>query len=466
MTRGSIAGRLQFIHQLSATLVLAAFAASALIFTGRSLFSDETALLRNVAQRGASELDRQLMIDRSIDLAVRNLLAIEPVSHVQMRFFDSGGRFLGATLMPEDALREEQPMPLDPSVSHPGWHEQRHIARCGVTVVASLETSPRENTLRRLSLVMFWIALPLLGLTYLVIGAATRRVLRPLRIMTERVADIPSDAPRKGIAEAVGLTEIDALTRAFNGLLIRLDEHLLAERRFTAEASHELRTPLTVMGGELELALLDPALAPGTRESLTQVAVHVRVMHQLVDSLLLLRRLGDAPAAAAGFEPVNLADQIREALPFLLQVHPERRADVQLELPDEVLVPGEPALLTSAVGNLLENALKFTRAGEQVRVTLTSESGRARLLVEDAGPGIPPAEVDRIFSAFYRGPEARASSTGFGLGLAILQRVARAHGGDVTYRPSPLGGAGFHLQLPLWGGRGQGGAASPGNTKG
>jgi signal transduction histidine kinase len=298
---------------------------------------------------------------------------------------------------------------------------------------------------------MAWIALPLMALVFAITGQATRRALRPLEVMTRRVEAIPSARPREGIAPPVGLSEIDALTRAFNELLTRLDETLLSERRFTAEASHELRTPLTALSGEIELALADPQLGPKARDGLYLAAGQARQMQQLVEALLLLRRLGDSPEKdEAGFEPVNLADLVREARPSLLRVYPGREADLQLELPDEVLVSGHPALLASAVGNLLDNALKFTGPGQSVQVMVTDDGGRAEVVVEDAGAGISPLEAKHIFEPFFRGPEARATTAGFGLGLPILKRVIQAHGGDVALEPGPGGGARFVLHLPLW----------------
>jgi two-component system OmpR family sensor kinase len=117
-------------------------------------------------------------------------------------------------------------------------------------------------------------------------------------------------------------------------------------------------------------------------------------------------------------------------------------------LPDEILVAGHGALLASALRNLLDNALKFTRPGQAVAVSLVETDGRAELTVDDSGPGISVAERERVFDPLYRGAEARAGGSGFGLGLPILRRVARAHGGDVQVLDSPLGGARLVLRLP------------------
>jgi signal transduction histidine kinase len=132
---------------------------------------------------------------------------------------------------------------------------------------------------------------------------------------------------------------------------------------------------------------------------------------------------------------------------------PERTRDIEVAAEDEVLVAGHSTLLTSAIRNLLSNALKFTSGGQSVCVRVFNADGRGTVVVEDAGPGIPAAERERVFDVFYRSAEARGAHDGFGLGLPILRRVARAHGGDVLISPSPLGGARFELFIPSWSSR-------------
>ena len=129
--------------------------------------------------------------------------------------------------------------------------------------------------------------------------------------------------------------------------------------------------------------------------------------------------------------------------------YPGRGADIALTAPDEVLVHGHPALLASALRNLLDNALKFTRVGQPVRILVSENGANACVVTEDGGTGIGAADRERVFDPFFRGSEARAGGSGYGLGLPILRRVARAHGGDVVAGRSELGGARFELTLPI-----------------
>ena len=253
----------------------------------------------------------------------------------------------------------------------------------------------------------------------------------------------------RSLGERSGLIEVDRLAASFDRLLERLDDAISSERRLTADASHELRTPLTVMSGELELlAERTPPDSP-VADSIRRCTQQVDAMRELVEAILLLHRSGETGANRdSAFELLNLGDLARETLAEVVPQYAGRQADVRLVAPDEVLVKGHGALLASALRNLLDNALKFTRAGDRVEVRVSEEVDHARLAVDDEGEGVPEIERERIFDPFFRGTVASMTPSGFGLGLPILRRVARAHGGDVEVSRSELGGARFVLVLP------------------
>ena len=171
----------------------------------------------------------------------------------------------------------------------------------------------------------------------------------------------------------------------------------------------------------------------------------------LVDALLFLRRTHPLPVEKRPeFVPVNMSDVVREAARDLLTRSPQRTADVRIEAEDEVLATGHATLLAAAVRNLLANALKFTEPGQAVEIVVRRQGSECLVLVDDAGRGIAPADRARVFDPFFRDSQARASHQGFGLGLAILRRVVRAHGGEASVGESPLGGARFELRVPEW----------------
>ncbi len=446
----SLASRLTVLNQALAIVIIVGFAGSAVLLTERAQLRDERALLRMVARRSADNLDRELAEEGTLPLAVASLLAEEVASRVRIDVLSAKGALLGSL---EDSSAGDDPLPAARRLSFRGSerHTERWPARCGAVVIASASSADRDEQVTRLALALFSIAVPFVGLAFVASRWITARALGPLDAMRRRIAETPSHAPLHGRGASVGFDEIDALTGAFNLLLTRLDEHLLAERRFTAEASHELRTPLTVLTGEIEMALAEQSLSAAARDGLERALEQARHMQQLVEALLLLRRASDAPAETLpGFEPVNIADLVRDARHALVQRSHDRASDVAIDVPDEVMVTGDSALVASAIWNLMDNALKFTRVGEPVSVTLRAESGVAILSVDDGGRGIDEADLPRIFDPFFRGAEARATTPGLGLGLPILARVIRAHNGDVSVGRSTSGGARFILRLPLW----------------
>jgi signal transduction histidine kinase len=217
-------------------------------------------------------------------------------------------------------------------------------------------------------------------------------------------------------------------------------------RQFVADASHELRTPLTSIRGYTELwragGLRDNADVGDAMRRMEQEAVR---MGLLVDDMLLLARLDQGRA----LETVPLAfdrlvdDAVRDAR----AVEPDRPIDLVTE---RVTVEGDDHRLRQVVGNLLANARLHTPPGTPVHVSLRAAGDRVRLEVADEGPGLGPAEADRIFERFYRADKARTRARGgSGLGLSIVAAVAEAHGGRVSVDTAPGAGARFVVELPL-----------------
>jgi signal transduction histidine kinase len=454
----SLVSRLALLQQVSAVTIVATFATSALWLTSRVLQRDETRMLQVAAQRMAENLDHEISEGRSLPAAAGEALAEEPPSELRWEIYNADGQLLAA------APRFGSPTP-SPGTAPPvaglrtaaqrgplaRLHAEAAGASCGARVVASVSTAERAATLLTLTRILAAAALPLLIATLLLGRRLAAGALRPLADMTQRAAILPGAHDPRRLGDPIGLDEIDQLTEAFNRLLSRLDELLQSERRFAADASHELRTPLTVLAGEIEAALAHKDLPAPVRDNLRRASQQTLQMRELVEALLLLRRTGGGvPGQEAGFEPVNLSDVAREARSALIDRHPARAGDITLAAPDEVMIAGNPALLASAIGNLLDNAIKFTMPGQALGMRVDVEGAHAVLVVDDAGAGVRPEERERIFDPFYRGGYARSATGGFGLGMPIVRQVARAHGGDVTAGVSPLGGARFTLSMPPW----------------
>lgn len=439
MSTRSLVHRLALLQLLLAGALILAFSGSTVWLVSRTLERQETALLRESVSHMAESLDREWREEG--DLRRAAAAAAEEDSPINVRFevFDASGRKVFSTASSASRASETRRRSLRAPLARGGW------------VVASVSTEPRRRALSALVTALALAAIPLfIGVTVLS-GAVARRALRPLSRITVEAEEATRRGVLRQLEHPTDPSEVATLAAAFDRLFARLDETLRAERHFTQDAAHELRTPLTVLSGELEYALQDASLAEPHREGLRRAWDQTRALTELVEALLLLRRTESEPARGEETAvPINMGDIARDLARELSGRLPDRAGDVEVLADDEALVTGHAALLASAVRNLLSNALKFTRAGQPVRVSVSSNGGRCTVVVEDGGPGIPASDRERVFDPFYRGGEARTSHEGFGLGLPILRRVARAHGGEVEVSASPLGGARFELTLPAW----------------
>ena len=297
----------------------------------------------------------------------------------------------------------------------------------GVQVVVAAPLSDVRRALVALRLVLL-LVVPLL----LVAGCAavwwvTGRALRPvdrLRAAAQAQAREPAAASAPPLPVPAGDDEVARLARTLDELLGAWRGLLAREQGFVADAAHELRAPLTGLRVQLDVAQAHPATVR-LPELLADLSAEVARLETLVADLLLLAR-----AEQGG---------------------PARRERVDLRAlagadggPGWVL--GDPDALARAVRNLLDNA---HRHGTRAEVSVHRLDGQVVLDVDDDGPGIPPADRQRVLERWVRLDPSRAGTTGgSGLGLALVRATARAHGGDVEVLTSPLGGARLRLRLP------------------
>ncbi len=270
------------------------------------------------------------------------------------------------------------------------------------------------------------------------------RMLAPLT----RITDATRTAATGSLSHRIRLPgrrdEFRELADAFDGMLARLEAHVAEQQRFAANASHELRTPLATTQTLLEVARRDPDLDTGRLiERLS--AVNTRAI-DLTEALLLLSRADQRSFAR---EPVDLSLLAEEAAETLLPLVEKRGIAVRIA-GDVTPAAGSPALLLQVVTNLLHNAVVHNVAeGGAVWLTTGAAGGTAELTVENTGEELPPQLVGTLVEPFQRGTErTRGDSAGVGLGLAIVERIVRAHDGSLTVAPRPGGGLRVGVRLP------------------
>ncbi len=229
-------------------------------------------------------------------------------------------------------------------------------------------------------------------------------------------------------------------------------EHLERVRRdFVANVSHELKTPLTSVHGYLETLDDDAGLPPEQRERFIKKALkNSDRLIAIVRDLLSLAR-AESAGASLEFEPLSLVGLAEEARAAVQTLAVESGILIEVEAPGgDLTALGDRPALTLALGNLVENAIKYSSAGTRVRLLVERHGSRARLVVADQGPGIPPEHHERLFERFYRVDKERSRQLGgTGLGLSIVRNVAAVHGGRVGVSSEVGEGSRFWLELPL-----------------
>lgn len=226
-------------------------------------------------------------------------------------------------------------------------------------------------------------------------------------------------------------------------------------RRFMADAAHELRTPLTIVRTRADVALQQDRSSAEYGNALRGIATDVERLSHIVDDLLTLAS-ADAGERSIDRRAAYLDDVALDAAEGARVVALARGVSLEIDGFEEAAVEGDPALLRQLVMILLDNAIKFTPSGGSVRVTVGAVGGRARLIVDDTGIGIPADQLPHIFERFYRGDPARArqpalpgAANGAGLGLSIALWIAEAHGASIEFVSTPGQGSRATVTFPV-----------------
>jgi two-component system OmpR family sensor kinase len=285
------------------------------------------------------------------------------------------------------------------------------------------------------------IALLLASLAGYLLAAAT---LRPIEQMRRRAEEISAKTAGRRLPLGPADDEVGRLARTLNEMLARLDAGLARERRFVAEASHELRTPLSLLKTELELALRRPRSPGELRAALTSAAEETDRLALLAEDLLVLAR-SDEGRLRLGTEQLAVSDLLGTVARRFASRAGEAGRAVEVETPNGLTVVGDPLRLEQALGNLVDNALRY--GAGTVRLRAQPENGSLALRVSDEGPGFPPEFLPRAFERFSRADESRARGAA-GLGLALVEAIARAHGGTASAANRDGGGAEVAVLLP------------------
>ncbi|WP_460137281.1 heavy metal sensor histidine kinase [Pseudomonas sp. S1_E04] len=309
-----------------------------------------------------------------------------------------------------------------------------------------LDITHHQHFLQRMQH-LIWLTVGLSALATALLGAwAARSGLRPLRRMSDVAAGICAHSLTQRLPQQQMPVELAELAQAFNAMLGRLDDAFQRLSAFSADIAHELRTPLSNLLTQTQVILTQPRSLEDYREALHSNLEELQWMAQLVNDMLYLAK-ADHGLLTPKREPLALADEVEAVLEFFALLAED--AQVSLLREGTACTEGDRGMLRRAFSNLLDNALRFTPPGGEVRVHMKQDARGAVLTVENTGDGIPPALLPRLFDRFYRADPARheGSSEHAGLGLAITQSIVRAHGGRI-FCESGAGWTRFVIELP------------------
>ena len=279
----------------------------------------------------------------------------------------------------------------------------------------------------------------------------TKKTLTPLQKLTSEVSQIQAQNLSTQLAVPNSKDEIAQLTSSFNEMLTRLDNAFSTQKQFSANAAHELRTPLAVLQTNLEVfeKKQEPEMVE-YRQLFTMIKEQTARLSQLVGTLLDMTNLKSVPRT----DQVTLEELVDEVFCDLDPVAEE--AGISIHFNDSANqdshtdVTGSYVLLYRAVYNLVENAIKYNRPHGSVSVSVKQENGQAMVLVTDTGIGISPENQEKIFDPFFRVDKSRSRAMGgAGLGLALVDSIAKEHGGTVKVLESSKTGSTIALMLPM-----------------
>ncbi len=292
------------------------------------------------------------------------------------------------------------------------------------------------------------------GILLLVLASAggnfvIRKALQPVVNVAQTANQITTDDLSHRIEAKKRQDEIGVLVKTFNDMISRLDTSVKKIKQFSGDVSHELRTPLTNIRGEVEVIMRKDRNRDEYKKTLKSVLEETYHMEKIIDDLLLLSR-----TEALKKESLNENIQLDEILLDTYERYEQSALKKNISLNIQKIIPlavkGQKALLGRMVSNLIDNAVRYTKRGGHIDISLKRDSDYAVLVISDTGIGIPEEAIPFIFDRFYVVDKSRSKeSGGIGLGLSIIKRVADIHGADINVRSKVNEGTEFKIKFPL-----------------
>ena len=316
-----------------------------------------------------------------------------------------------------------------------------------VQVGTSLEAV--QETLRNLKIFLFTAVPTVLIFAALFARFMARRALKPISRIIDTAREIGQGQElSKRIPVLKIKDELGQLALTFNEMMNRLENSFAQMRQFSSDASHELRTPLTVLKGQNELILRKQRKPEEYQEVISSNLEEINYMSKVLEDLFVLSR-SDENQVKLDCKPVDLRSLVEEVCKHAEILAEEKNIKIIISFMEPTEIKGDEVRLRQMVWNVLQNGIKYTQRGGELKISLQKEGEIVLLIIQDNGIGIPEEELPLIFNRFYRVDKARTRDEGgSGLGLSICRQIAEAHKGVIVVE-SKLGvGTRFEIRLP------------------
>lgn len=302
--------------------------------------------------------------------------------------------------------------------------------------------------LRAIAINALLVALALMVLSAIAGGMILRRMFQRRIEAIDQISRRIVTGDMTGRALVTGSGDVlDLLGQSLNRMLDQIDVLMASARDLSNAIAHDLRTPLARVRGRLEAIVRDPNFEPERAEHVQHAIAHIDGVIEVFNAILRIAEI-DAGARPRAFSRVNLRSVVSDLAELYEAVVHERAIRFDLDAGGQIHVQGDRQMLSQALANLLDNAIKFTPDGGRVTVGIATDRTSAQITIEDSGPGIPDAEKSRVTERFYRAERSRATP-GSGLGLALVEAVARLHGGALRLGDNSPTGLRAVLELPM-----------------
>jgi signal transduction histidine kinase len=318
----------------------------------------------------------------------------------------------------------------------------------GLTLQVGKETREEAALLERFRETFAGFMVPVVVLGVAGGGLLAHRTLRPLRSLVSTIRSISTGRMDARVPSSQSADELDELVRLFNSMLEKIEDLIKGIRGSLDNVAHDLRTPMARLRAAAETPLRSESDIETCREALADCVEEADTILTMLDTLM------DISEAETGtmnlhIEPVTIAALIGDTIELYRCVAEEKNLELKASCSNAPMLPADRNRMRQVLGNLVDNAIKYTRPGGSVTIEAFQRDQEAFIVVSDTGAGIPGEESARIWERLYRGDQSR-SQRGLGLGLSLVKAVVEAHGGRVEVLSEPGKGSTFTICLPAY----------------